>query len=217
MIGCWKGGGQWSAAFLVGLRANHRRQYSLGYSTQPRKMCRATVRTKRGFSISGSSSTAILRFLRTSREKRRRRAAGGGTRNVLPPGLWPDRNRVDCNLDSAFSMPGLRPYDEPAAGLAASLALVCGHSDRRGFVPPLRSAGTCECDQCPLWTAAGRYRMEKPRSLARAVSGIAHPVGLVGPATRCHESRRQQNRGESPHRVSACRSGACHPHWRPFL
>jgi hypothetical protein len=36
---------------------------------------------------------------------------------------------MDCDMGAAVRMPGVRPHDEPIAGLAASMAVVCGGGD----------------------------------------------------------------------------------------
>jgi len=57
---------------------------------------------------------------------------------------------MDCHLGAAVLVPGLRPHDEPLAGLAASVALVRGNSDHRSVIPAFDFEGADPRHQPPL-------------------------------------------------------------------
>ena len=57
---------------------------------------------------------------------------------------------MDCHLGAAVPVPGLRPHDEPFAGLATSVAVVCGDSDHRSVIPAFDFAGERMRDRHPL-------------------------------------------------------------------
>ena len=57
---------------------------------------------------------------------------------------------MDSDLGAAVRVPGLRPHDEPVAGLAASMAVVCGSGDRRSAVPGFDSGRDGTGDRRPF-------------------------------------------------------------------
>jgi hypothetical protein len=59
---------------------------------------------------------------------RRRTGAGAGAWLLQPTGVRRPGGMDRC-LGTAVRVPGLRPHDEPFAGLAASVAVVCGDGD----------------------------------------------------------------------------------------
>jgi hypothetical protein len=69
------------------------------------------------------------------------RSARAGAWLLQPSGVWPGR-RMDCHLCAAVPVPGLRPHDEPVAGLAASVAMVCGGGGCGSAVPAFDSGRT---------------------------------------------------------------------------
>ena len=106
---------------------NHRRSVHGGHSTQPECWRRATMRPKCGCAFGRRASTAILYTMRAV-GPRWRTGAGARAWLLQPTGLRAERG-MDCRLGPPVRVPGLRPYDEPFAGLAASVAVVWGDSD----------------------------------------------------------------------------------------
>ena len=87
---------------------------------------------------------------------------------------------VDGDLGAAVLVSRLRPHDEPIAGLAASLAVVCRDSHHRSFIPAFDSSRNGAVDQREVRTRRGCAAMAQFAAMARAVVGFADIVGLAG-------------------------------------
>src|SRR5262245_7579655 len=114
-----------------------------------------------------------------------RTRAGARARTVPAAGVRSERG-MDCHLGAAVSVPRLRPHDEPVAGLAASVAVVCGNSDYRSAVPAFDFERTGARNPCAL--RRHKHRMAKSAAMAGTVVVVADIVGLVEIATGNHRA-----------------------------
>jgi hypothetical protein len=84
---------------------------------------------------------------------------------------------VDSDLGAAVPVSEVRPHDEPFAGLAASVAVVCGDGNYGSALPVFDSGRDGARDRYPL--RAQCERMANPAAVAGAVIDIADLVGLA--------------------------------------
>ena len=116
--------------------------------------------------------------------------------------LQPPGARAACGMDrdlgAAVLMPRLRAHDEPVAGLAASMAVVCRDSHHRSFISAFDSSRTGMVDQREVWTGRGCAAMAQFAAMARAVVGFADIVGLAGIAAGNKEAGGESERGPIP-------------------
>ena len=78
-----------------------------------------------------------------------RKSTGTRARFLQPSGLRLESG-MDCHLGAAVRVPGLRPHDEPFAGLAAPMAVVCGSSNPGSALPAFDSGGDGAIDRRPV-------------------------------------------------------------------
>jgi hypothetical protein len=77
-------------------------------------------------------------------------------------------------------VPGMRSHNEPLAGLAASVALVCSDSHHRSSISAFDSERTGPRDPCSIRRKQRCQGMAQSAAMASAVVGIADIVGLAG-------------------------------------
>jgi hypothetical protein len=112
---------------------------------------------------------------------------------------------VDGDLGAAVLVSRLRPHDEPIAGLAASMALVCGNGHHRSVIPAFDSSRNGTVDRREVRTSGGYAGMAQPTAVARAVIGVADIVGLVGISVGNKEAGGEPERGPIPSNAMARR------------
>lgn len=149
-----------------------------GHCTQSCDFRRAPLRPSGGRAFGGAASAAILYAMRTI-GARWGTDPGGRAWLLQPSGPGP-ASGMDCDLGAAVFVPGLRPHDEPIAGWAASVALVCRDGHRGSAVSALDSERDGARDRREIRTPRGGTGMAQSAAVAGAVVGVADVVGLAG-------------------------------------
>jgi len=98
---------------------------------------------------------------------------------------------MDRDLGAAVPVPGLRPHDEPVAGLAASMAVVCRNGHHRRVVSAFDSGRDSALDQRQVRTPGRHAGMAESAALAGTVVGVADLVGLAEIAIGNKPARRE--------------------------
>jgi hypothetical protein len=136
------------------------------------------MRPRYGRAFSGRASAAILYTVRAI-GPRWRTGAGARAWLLQPSGPRPEGG-MDSDMGPAVRVPGVRPHDEPFAGLAASVAVVCSGGHHGSALPAFDSGGGGARDRSAVRTQCGFERMAKSAAVAGAVVGMADIVGLAG-------------------------------------
>ena len=162
---------------------------SSGHCTQPCRFRRATLHPKSRRAFHRFSPPEVLRLLRRAGPQCRRPPSARRPRLLLAPGPGHLGSDLDCNLGTALSVPHLRPYDEPAARLAASVSLVCRNRDHRSALPPCHLRRNFVRDRRAVWPPVWRNGLAQPLPLAQGAVNLALSLGLARIAARHLQAR----------------------------
>ena len=94
---------------------------------------------------------------------------------------------MDGDLGEAVRVPGLRPHDEPFAGLAASVAVVCGDGHRGNALSARDSEGDSTRDRREMrtaWESGTKVLGELVGTVRASLRGLVHNRRQAWPMTQ---------------------------------